>query len=99
MLSNLCYLQHTGEDMKIMDHCRASQIEQVLAPATIARPPSLPTPHMGQGMFDRDTLAQFGPARWRLLTRPQLTQQPFIRMHRETAAMDTVCQRLPVASM
>jgi hypothetical protein len=43
---------------------------------------------MGQGVFDHPALPQFCPAFWRLLTRPQLTQQPFLRVNRDAAAMD-----------
>src|SRR4029450_5060986 len=75
--------------MQIMDHCRASHIEQVFALSAIAGTRPLPTPYMGQGMFDRAALTQFCPACWRLLTRTQLTQQPFIWVNRDAASTDT----------
>ena len=52
----------TGEDVQIVDHSTAPQVEEILAQSAIACASPLPSTHMGQGMFDSYPFAQFGPS-------------------------------------
>jgi hypothetical protein len=46
-----------GDDMQVVDHRAATQVEQVLAHAPVTDATALPVADVGQGMFDPDTLA------------------------------------------
>jgi hypothetical protein len=48
-----------GDDVEVVDHGDAAQVEQVLAGAAVACTAALPVADMGEGMLDGDTFAQF----------------------------------------
>lgn len=72
-----------------MDDGDAAQVEQVLALAEVAGAVTLPVPQMRQTVFDRHSLAQLGPARWRRLPRAELHQQLFVGMNADAAPRRT----------
>src|SRR5262249_49354322 len=72
-----------------MNNGRAPQVKEVLAQAPVAGTPALPVPHMRKCVLDRDALPQFCPALGRLLPRPQLAQEPLIRVNRDTPPLGT----------
>ena len=55
------------QNMEIVDDGAATQIEEILAQATIAGASSLPPANMGEGVFDSHPFAQFGSSLWSLL--------------------------------
>ncbi len=71
--------------MEIIHDGTATQVEQILALATIAGAPALPVADMRQRVLDGHALTQFGPARWRLLPRAQLRQVALVRMETDAA--------------
>jgi hypothetical protein len=50
----------TSEDVYIVNDGTAAQIKQVFATPAITSAPPLPESHMGQSMFDCDSLTQRG---------------------------------------
>jgi hypothetical protein len=50
----------TSQDVQIVNDGAPAQIEEILAHSQIPCTVSLPLPHMGKGMLNRDPLAQFG---------------------------------------
>ncbi len=57
----------TGQDVQIMDHSTAAQIEEILAQAAIAGASPLPPTNMSKRMLNGDPFAQFGTSFRRLL--------------------------------
>ena len=60
--------------MEIMDDGAAAQIEEILAEATIACSPSLPSANMGQGMLYRHSFTQLSASLRGLLTLAQFDE-------------------------
>ena len=77
------------EDVEILDHGTAAQVEHVLAWATIAGAAALPVADMRQGVLDGDPLAELGPSSWRVLALTQLGEEPLIGVDADTAAART----------
>jgi hypothetical protein len=46
-----------GDDVEVVDHGDAAQVEQVLAGAAVAGVSALPVADVGQGVFDLDAFA------------------------------------------
>src|SRR4029453_18191992 len=72
-----------------MNDAKASQIKQILPPSPVAGASALPAPHMGQGVFHGDTLAQLCTPLRGLLAIAQLLQQDLIGMNADAAARGT----------
>src|SRR5262245_14455328 len=64
-----------------MNNSAAPQVKHILPHAAIASTAALPMSNVGQGMLDRDTLAQFRAPLRCPLAFPQLRQQGFIGMN------------------
>ena len=74
-----------GEDVEVVDHRDAAQVEQVLGLAEVAGTSSLPVIDMGQGVLNLGALAEFGAAVGRVLGRAELGQQPLIGVDLDAA--------------
>src|SRR5579885_923540 len=73
--------------MQVLHNGVAPQVKQVLANASIARPPPLPLPNMAQPMFHHDALTQFGTSQRRQLSLAQFPEQSLIRVDGDVAPM------------
>jgi hypothetical protein len=60
--------------MQVMDNGGATQVKEIFTKTTIACSPSLPSPNMGQGMLNSNSLTQFGPSHIRKLKLSQLAE-------------------------
>src|SRR5262249_20655226 len=69
-----------------MNDGTASQIKHIFPHSPIAGASTLPAPHMGQGVFHGDALAQLRAPLGGLLAVAQLLQQGFIGMNADAAA-------------
>ena len=68
----------TGDDVQVVDDRAAAKVEQVLALAEVAGAAALPVAELGQGVFDRDALAELGPPGSSELPLAELGQQPLV---------------------
>lgn len=50
----------TSQNVQVVDDGTAAEVEEILACATIACPPSLPSANMGQGMLNGHSFTEFG---------------------------------------
>jgi hypothetical protein len=75
--------------MEVVNDSTAPQIEEILAQSPIKRTSPLPSPHMGQGVFDRRPFAQFSPPLWGLLSLSQFEEQCLTGMNAHTAPLGT----------
>src|SRR5215472_16996461 len=73
--------------MQVLHDRAASQVKEVLADASIARPTSLPASDMGQAMLHRHPLAQLGTSQRGQLPLAQLPKQSLIWVDRDAAPM------------
>lgn len=70
----------TSQNVQVVDHGAATQIEEILALPPVAGTSALPPSYTSQGMFDRSPFAQFGPvmATWHILSKiPRVAQRDF----------------------
>src|SRR5689334_14819317 len=65
----------TSQHMQIVDDGAAAEIEEILACATITRPPSLPPANMGQRMLNRHSFSKLSASLWSLLMLSQFNEQ------------------------
>ena len=72
--------------MQVVDEGTAAQVQEILARPTVAGAPALPVPHVRQGMFDGDPLAQLGAAGRRPLTLAQLLEELFVGVDMDATA-------------
>src|SRR5215218_9397435 len=68
-----------------MDDRGTAKIEQVLALPQVAGAATLPAADLGQGVLDRDALAELGPPVSGELALAELDQQPLIRVDLDAA--------------
>jgi hypothetical protein len=72
--------------VEVVDHGAAAQVEQVLALTKVAGTIALPVADVGQGVLDRDPLAELGPPQGGELAGAELSQQVLVGVDLDAAA-------------
>jgi hypothetical protein len=74
-----------GDDVEVADDGDPAKVEEVLAGAAVAGAAALPVADVGEGVLDRDALAELRAPSWGLLALAQLGEQRLVGVDNDAA--------------